>query len=176
MSGKKLSLIALGFMLVGAGCAKGPPPPPTPSTVQEAAYVLTALNGTTPYDRAPVPTQFGCEDRLALQRISVPKSDRPALEVNMNKLFSMTAAQTEALGLYSPFADKGLRAEVSVENEKTVMNIVGEFAPAGECDDPRIKKMVEETVKLSTADAVDIRLNGSQKDWRCQGDLSGRCK
>ncbi len=179
MSGNKFLSVLLAALLIGAGCARAPaaaPSAPAPSTQAEAAYVLTALSDTTQYDRAPVPTTFGCGDRLSLQRVAVPKSDRPALEVNLNTLFALKRDDIEALGLYSPFADKGLHAEVREENGKIILNVVGDLASGGVCDDPRIHAMIEETIKLSTTDAVEIRLNGSASLWRCQADMSGRCK
>ncbi len=176
MSGKKLSFIALSFVLIGAGCAKGPPPPPTPSTTAEAAYVLTALNGNTAYDRAPVQTQFGCEDRLTLQRVVVPRSSRPALETNLNAMFAVRDADAEKLGLHTPFGAQNIRASVTQEDGKTIVDISPQPISAGTCADPRIKKMIEETIKLSTIEEVEVRVEGSAKTWRCLGDMSGLCR
>lgn len=176
MSGKKLFLIAFSFVLIGAGCAKAAPPSPALSATAEAAYMLTALNGNTAYDRAPVPTQFGCEDRLMLQRVTVPRSSRPALETNLNTMFAVRDADAEKLGLHTPFGAQDIRATVTQEDGKTVVDISPQPVSAGTCADPRIKKMIEETIKLSTTDAVEIRVEGSAKTWRCMGDMSGLCR
>lgn len=176
MSGKKLSLIALSFVLIGAGCAKGPPPPPTPSTTAEAAYVLVAMNGTTQYDRSPVPTQFGCEDRLSLRRVIVTRSDRPALETNLNAMFAVRNADADALGLHTPFGDQDIHATVTQEGAKTIVDISPQPISAGTCADPRIKEMIMKTIELSTTAEVEIRVEGSEKTWRCMGDMSGLCR
>lgn len=177
MSGKKLSMLALSLLLIGAGCGPiGGPAMPTPSTTQEAAYVLTAMNGTTAYDRAPVPTQFGCDDRLTLQRVTVPRSDRPTVEVNLNALFAVRHADAEALGLHTPFGDQDIRATVTREGAKTVVDISPQPISAGTCADPRIKEMIVNTIELSTTDEVEIRVEGSEKTWRCMGDMSGLCR
>lgn len=177
MSGKKLSLLAISFLLVGAGCgASGAPSQPVPSTTQEATYVLTALSDTTAYDRAPVPTTFGCGDRLALQRVAVPRSDRPVVEVNLNAMFAVRHADAEALGLHTPFGDQNIHATVTREGSRTVVDISPQPISAGTCADPRIKEMIVKTIELSTTDEVEIRVEGSEKTWRCMGDMSGLCR
>ncbi|TAK04685.1 hypothetical protein EPO33_01680 [Patescibacteria group bacterium] len=176
MSGNKLLALVVGLTLIGAGCGPSAPSRPTPSTTAEAAYVLTAMSDTTAYDRSPVATTFGCEDRLMLQRVIVSRSDRPALETNLNTMFAVRHADAERLGLYTPFGAQEVRATVTEEDGKTVVDISPQPISAGTCDDPRIKEMIVKTIALSTTDEVQIRVEGSEKTWRCMGDMSGLCR
>ncbi len=179
MSGKNLSIIAAAIVLIGAGCARegiAPGPAPAPSTTVEAVYFLVAVNDTTAYDRAPVPTTFGCGDRLTLQRTAVPRSDRPALETNLNTMFAVRHAEAELLGLYNPLGAQDVRATVTEEDGKTVVDIAPYPISAGTCDDPRIKEMVEKTAEMTLGSVPEIRIEGSTQKWRCYQDQSGECR
>lgn len=177
MAGNKIVPIALSLVLLGAGCLPSTGPrPPAVATTQEAVYMLVAIEDTTTYDRAPVETTFGCGDRLLLQRITVPKSDRPALEVNLNALFDVRHDEAGPIGLYTPFGGQNLRAEVTEEDGKIIVNITPFPISAGTCDDPRITELVEQTAKLSIGSVPEIRIEGSHTKWRCYGDQSGLCR
>lgn len=177
---KTLALMVGVLLLAGGGCSgawfdRPINEPPGPKT-REAVYFLTALDGSPAYDQAPQNTAFGCGDRLMLQKDSVPRTDELALVTNLNRLFSISDDEATARGLNSPFAGQGLRADVTEENGKVVVNIVGNFSSPGVCADPRIHKMVQETARFTLGSIPEIRLNGSERDWRCQGDMSGECQ
>lgn len=180
MSGKNLLAIVSTLILVGVGCAPKegirPSPAPTPSTTTEAVYFLVAVNDTTAYDRAPVPTTFGCGDRLTLQRTAVPRTGRPALETNLNAMFAVRHAEAELLGLYNPLGAQDVRATVTEEDGKVVVDINPYPISAGTCDDPRITEMVKKTAEMTLGSVPEIRIEGSEAKWRCYQDQSGECR
>ncbi len=176
---KKFLAISSLFVLVGGGCSglwfdRPLSEPPGPKT-REAVYFLTALADSPAYEQANTSTGFGCGDRLLLQRDSVPRSDEPGLVTNLNRMFALPKSEAEARGLFTPF-EQDLRAELTEEKGKPVVNIVGTLTSAGTCDDPRIHAMVQETARMTLGVMPEIRLNGSERDWRCQGDMSGQCQ
>ena len=114
--------------------------------------------------------RIGCNDFLVPFEIPVVSRRLPSV------LSALSAFEAPA-GLHNPFGEKKTRFD-RVEITDAGMSIVflqGDPEFGGICDVPRFQEQLKKTIELSTK-KYEIRLNGSEKNFRCLGDMSGNCK
>ncbi len=189
------------LVLAGFGCAaKNPTPftlptnsPPAPignvsvstSTTADqkkdvnVTLYLVAYENTPAWTAAaknPGAEKIGCNDYVTPVKTTIKGNPLSPLRLALEVLFSTTKADAAKLGLNTAVNPNMVKtASLSQQTDGTfVVSLTGGFSPAGECDDPRIKAQVEKTV--SQFGKYKILLNGSEANWRCLGDLSGKCK
>jgi hypothetical protein len=134
---------------------------------------LIAADGTPEAKEAKGGAVVGCGDALVGVRIDTAAgTETDRLKVALETLF---AADVKAP--YSTAMKKNTMKVVRVaKDERGVFEVelAGRPAFGGTCDVPRFKGQVEQTAAQFGKAA--IKLNGSEKDWRCAGDVSDSCK
>jgi len=111
----------------------------------------------------------GCDDILVPYEI-------PVVSKRLKSVLSALADFEPPRGLNNPLRDKDL-AVVDIQgrgHKATIISLAGEPELGGFCDTPRLKGQIESTVSLYEEDFV-IRLNGSEEDYECLGDVRGGC-
>lgn len=140
---------------------------------------LVALGGTPAGDAAsstPGANGFGCGDWSVPVRTVTQGDPIAPMKLTIERLLSFGQDDAEKLGYRTALAESSVTLDgISKQDDGTyVVALKGQFVPAGECDDPRIKEQVERTI--GQFGKFRIVLNGSDSAWRCFGDLSGQCK
>lgn len=121
------------------------------------------LGDLSEYDRV------GCEDILVPYEI-------PVVSKRLKSVLSALSEFEPPRGLNNPFREKELSV-VDVQgrgHKSTIISFAGEPQLGGFCDTPRLKGQIESTVSLYEEDFV-IRLNGSEEEYECLGDVRGGC-
>lgn len=118
---------------------------------------------------------IGCNDRVAVSR--VPRVQVTSNEVvdALTTLFSFRDSNVN--GLYNALSQStfsALKAE-SKDGVVTEVWLTGEARSGGTCDDPRVKAQIEDTI-AQFRPKYKIFLNGTEANWRCLGNMSGKCK
>ena len=100
-----------------------------------------------------------------------------SLKEALNELFTIDSFDFDGSSLVNPLYNSNAQVEVENTQDKLIVDINGSIISSGTCDDPRIIAQIEETVKHYALDKpYSIRLNGSESEWSCYGDMSGECK
>jgi len=110
----------------------------------------------------------GCNDRVV-------KSSIPAVAPRLaSALEALSTYETETGSFINPLPRVGLAfEEIERFRGRTVVHLRGKPTFAGTCDPPRVKAVVEETVRLYEQNA-EIWLNRYPCEWENLGDLSGK--
>ena len=163
----------------GAG---GPPAPgaavPKIGSAAMVPVALVAVEGTAMPAGAIPGGDAGCGAKVGFVQVPAPPvvgdgSGDPALDA-LRALLALgpppapwhNAADGSSLKVdrAAPDADGRLFVEIS-----------GEIRLAGTCAAPYLRAQVEQTLARSHPQ-FEIRLNGSASEWRCVGDIRGRCE
>jgi hypothetical protein len=92
----------------------------------------------------------------------------------INKLLSLTEKDLSTFGYQSAFTPAMLKVSVTRGADGTlVIDLKGNLAVGGTCAVPRMKSQIEKTA--AQFGRFVIRVNGSEAQWRCLGDESGKC-
>ena len=127
--------------------SESPPPEPTPLTLFYVAIGDDGVSGEP----------FGCGDSLVSIETE-PVATNDVLRASMERLLSDTDREIGESGLMTALAEGTLSyVSGSVEDSLVTVELTGEPAPAGECDDPRIIEQLEGTALAATG-ATDVRI------------------
>jgi hypothetical protein len=197
---KSLSLFALFAALLSPISACSAPTPPPSGAVESATpakpaadvetgsakapdsdaavIYLVALEGQPSWQRARNVSGakiIGCNDYLVPVTVNIPDGSPEArAEATMNKLLSLAEQDLSAFGYQSGFSPSMLKASVERKADGIlVIDLKGTLTVAGVCAVPRMKSQIEQTA--AQFGRVSILVNGSEAEWRCFGDESGRC-
>ena len=120
--------------------------------------------------------EFGCESLLVpvKKEITKTQSDLAEAIVQLITTKEMAYGEQGLRNAIAPSASKIRLTNIHYEGKTRVVDFEGSFVSAGTCDDPRIKAQLEETIKFYAPD-YEIRLNGTNAEWRCLFDQSGEC-
>jgi len=120
--------------------------------------------------------EIGCDDFLVLLKVELEEKNQSDLATSIVELLTTKRAQyKESDGLLNAVSGVGLTLDnVKYEDGLRVLEFTGEPKSSGTCESPRIKAQIEETAALYSNN-FEIRLNGSEADWRCLFDESGQC-
>lgn len=174
-----ISLLALtGFSCQSQPSALNLPAPKI--LTQKAVYYLPVNQQSTGYKSVLVPAGskvVGCNDYLTLrQGVQISAPDQAGLlKAALEEEFTVTPPKDDFY--YNPLAENAKIAVDSVEQNGDLMiiRLSGQFNSPGECADPVMKGMIQETIKEYTQH-YQIFLNGNEANWRCLFDLSGQCQ
>jgi hypothetical protein len=144
--------------------------PPVPDIKRTALAILVGYAGENfPGSDSDAYKKVGCEDSLVTYEI-------PVVSTRLSSVLNALAVFDPPEGLHNPMKEKKL-AVVSVEETPRGMPLVrlsGKPLLGGICDTPRLKGQIEETIRLYH-DSFEIRLNGSEEEYLCMGDVLGKC-
>ncbi|NUQ73765.1 MAG: hypothetical protein HUU21_09435 [Polyangiaceae bacterium] len=149
-----------------------------PPDSRSAVLFLIALDGQPSWQKArevPGAEIVGCNDYLVPVTVNLNgESPEARAEAALNKLFSFTENDLAELGYQSGFSPSALQATAArAADGSLAVNLKGTLTVTGVCAVPRMKSQIERT--LSQFGRVSISVNGSESEWRCLGDESGRC-
>jgi hypothetical protein len=144
-----------------------------------AVIYLVALEGQPSWQRARNVSGaeiIGCNDYLVPVTVNIPNGSPEArASATMNKLLSLTEEDVSAFGYQSAINPSMLKASVERKADgKLVIDLKGTLTVAGVCGVPRLMSQIERTA--AQFGRVSILVNGSEAEWRCFGDESGRCQ
>jgi hypothetical protein len=141
----------------------------------EMTVALLLLDGQADPGGAALGESVGCNDRIAFVQVPRESDSGNSLKDALHALLSLK--ETTWRGFHNALAFSRLQVETvgNRDDDPVVVRLSGELVSSGACDDPRLKRQVEETVRR-LAPNFRILLNGSEATWRCFGDLSGNCQ
>jgi hypothetical protein len=109
----------------------------------------------------PGATKVGCDEYLVPKIVKLTATDKKAqLQEAITKLFVEMGEK--------------LTPAVTGKDGAFTVDVKGKLSFGGTCDVPR--KLGAITKTADTFGTVKFTLNGSEKNWRCLGDESGKCK
>jgi hypothetical protein len=127
---------------------------------------LIALN-----DNGATGKKIGCNDSVVPVLITIDPT-LGVLRVALNELFKLEGQREYGLsGLYNSLYQSHLSiVSLNIVNRETIINLKGNLAPGGVCDDPRIKAQLEEiALQFNTIDKVSVFINGVPLDQYLSG-------
>lgn len=147
-----VGIIATGLLLIG--CTPAPSPTPSPSGSTSESPTPEPMPLTLYYvaigDEGASGDPIGCGDSLVAVETEPVTTDDPLRE-SMERLLSATERVIGESGLITALADGTLSyVSGSVEGSVVTVELTGQVAPAGECDDPRIIEQLERTALAAT--------------------------
>jgi hypothetical protein len=151
--------------------------PAAPSGTAAKIYLL-GLDGQPSWQRARKASGaeiVGCNDYLVPVAVEIAGGSPEArAAAAINKLLSLTEKDLSTFGYQSAFTPAMLKVSVTRGADGTlVIDLKGNLAVGGTCAVPRMKSQIEKTA--AQFGRFVIRVNGSEAQWRCLGDESGKC-
>ena len=163
-------VLALSVLLV-AGCTTEPAPrptdsgavSPTPSASATPEEVLLRLFYVAVGDDGASGEAFGCGDSL-IEIESEPVVTDDVLRATIERLLADTEREIGESGLSTALAESSLTyVDGAVQDGIVTVDLSGELAPAGECDNPRIELQLERAAMAATgADEARVFVNGER--------------
>lgn len=149
-----------------------------PPDSESAVIYLIALEGQPSWERARSVSGaeiVGCNDYLVPVTVNISgETPEARAEAALHKLLSLTEEDLSKFGYQSGLLPSSLKASVAQKAAgNLVIDLKGTLTAGGVCAVPRIKSQIERTA--SQFGRVAILVNGSEAEWRCFGDESGRC-
>jgi len=145
------------------------------SLANEMTVAMVLTDGAAPPAGADIVSgTFGCNDRIAFVKAPRESDSGDTLKDVLASLFAVHDATYKTY--YNGLADSRLEVDKiqSLDGVTTDVWLKGKISSPGECADPRIKEQIEATVRRLRP-KYRIFLNGSETNFKCIGDLSGRC-
>ncbi len=138
-------------------------------------FVLTE-NTTAPADAKVAEETFGCNDKIAFVSEHKAAATDSIVHDALLTLFGLHGSGTHT-PLYNSLANGKLQVDKiqSTDGVNTEVWLKGEIKPSGACDGPRIKAQIEAVVKRYRPH-YKMFFNGSEANYRCLGDMTGKCK
>lgn len=142
------------------------------SVIRDTASVFLVVYGGEETDELGDLSEYakvGCEDILVPYEI-------PVVSKRLKSVLTALSGFEPPRGLNNPFHEKELSV-VDVQKRghaSAIVDLAGEPKLGGMCDTPRLKGQIESTVSLYEENFT-IRLNGSEEDYECMGDVRGGC-
>jgi Sporulation and spore germination len=137
---------------------KGQPPSPTDLTYDKVSIFLIALN-----DNGAGGPLVGCGDSAIPVEVQITHTQDPvaALTFAIQALLSAGDRYTGGAGFYNALKNSSLNVvSVTIQDANATIKLSGALQSGGQCDDPRIKAQLEQTVRqFSQLTRVSIYLN-----------------
>jgi hypothetical protein len=114
-------------------------------------------------------TKVGCDDALIAYEI-------PVVTARLVSVLNALSEFDPPEGLHNPMKEKRLQVTEVDERPRgmVVVELAGNPQIGGNCDAPRLKGQIEETIQLY-AEKSEIRLNGTREKYDCMANVYGRC-
>jgi len=130
-------------------------PTPVPVPIDHINVYLIALE-----DDGKSGKKIGCGDSVVPVTLNITPTVA-VLHTSLNKLLSMKHRTYGDSGLYNALYQSNLSLDgLSLKDGEAVIRLKGTLMLGGECDDPRVAAMIEETaLQFSTVKKVTVYLN-----------------
>jgi hypothetical protein len=112
-----------------------------------------------------------------LVKVASNNATKGGLQESLTELLAIDSADYDGTDYMNALALSDGTVNVTETTDLLQIDITGKLMSAGSCDDPRLTAQVERTIELYALDKpYEIRLNGSNTNWKCFGDMSGECQ